>query len=43
MGLIACLEDVEKRKFLTFQGLEPDPSVFQPVASRYTNYAILAP
>jgi hypothetical protein len=34
--------DVEKRKFLTLPGLELDPSVVQPVASRYTDYAIPA-
>jgi hypothetical protein len=36
----AGLDDVEKRKFLTLPGLELDPSVVQPVASRYTDYAI---
>jgi hypothetical protein len=37
-------DDVEKRKILTLLGLvNPDPSVIQPVASRYTNYAIPAP
>jgi hypothetical protein len=34
----AGLDDVEKRKFLTLQGLE-----YWPVASRYTNSAISAP
>jgi hypothetical protein len=37
----AGLEDVEKRKFMTLPGLEFRPSVVQPVASRYTNYAII--
>jgi hypothetical protein len=37
------LDDVEKRKFLTLPGLELDPSVVQPVASRYTDYAIAVP
>jgi hypothetical protein len=34
----AGLDDVEKKKFLN-----SDPSVFQPVASRYTDYPIMAP
>jgi hypothetical protein len=34
------LDDVKKRKFLTLPGLEP--SVVQPVASRYADYAIPA-
>jgi hypothetical protein len=33
------LDDMEKRKFLTLPGLNSDPSVVQPVASRYTDYA----
>jgi hypothetical protein len=38
------LDDVEKREFLTIPGLElRDPLVVQPVASRYTDYAIPAP
>jgi hypothetical protein len=37
------LDDVERRKFLTLPGLEPDASVVQPVGSRYTDYAIAAP
>jgi hypothetical protein len=32
----AGLDDVEKRKFLILPGLNSDPSVVQPVASRYT-------
>jgi hypothetical protein len=43
VGPRAGLDDVEKRKFLTLPGLELDPSVFQPVASRYTDYAITSP
>jgi hypothetical protein len=39
----AGLDDVEKRKFLTLPGLNSDPSVVQPIASRYTNYAIPVP
>jgi hypothetical protein len=31
------LDDVERRKFLTLQGLELDPSAVQPAASRYTD------
>jgi hypothetical protein len=42
VGPRAGLDDVEKRKFLTLPGLELDPSVVQPVASRYTDYSILA-
>jgi hypothetical protein len=37
MDLRAGLDDLEKRKFLTLPGLE-----LQPVASRYTEYAIPA-
>jgi hypothetical protein len=39
----AGLDDVEERKFLILLGLELDPSVVQPVASRYTDCAIPAP
>jgi hypothetical protein len=42
MGPRAGLDDVEKRKLLTVQGLELHPSVVQPVASRYTDYGIPA-
>jgi hypothetical protein len=38
MGPRTGLDDVEKRKFLPPPGLE-----LQPVASRYTDYAIPAP
>jgi hypothetical protein len=38
----AGLDDVEKKKFLTTPGLEPDPSVVQPVGSRYTDCVIPA-
>jgi hypothetical protein len=41
VGPRAGLDDVEKRKFLTLPGFEHLPSVFQPVASRYTDYAAL--
>jgi hypothetical protein len=43
VDLKAGLDDLEKRKFLTLPGLELRPSVVQPVASRYTDYAISAP
>jgi hypothetical protein len=36
------LDGVEKKKFLTLQGLNSDPSVVQPLASRYTGSAIPA-
>jgi hypothetical protein len=36
------LGDVEKRNFLTLSGLELRSSIFQPVASRYNDYAIPA-
>jgi hypothetical protein len=40
----AGLDDMEKWKFLTLPGLElPLPLVVQPVASRYTDWAIPAP
>jgi hypothetical protein len=39
VGPRAGLDDVENRKFLTLPGLNCDPSVVQPVASRYTDYA----
>jgi hypothetical protein len=42
VDLRASLDDLEKRKFLTTLG-HSDFSVFQPVASRYTDYAIPAP
>jgi hypothetical protein len=37
------LDDVEKRKFFILPGLELNPSVVQPVASHYTDYAIPVP
>jgi hypothetical protein len=40
----AGLDDMEKWKFFTLSGLElPLPLVVQPVASRYTDWAIPAP
>jgi hypothetical protein len=38
VGPRACLDDTDKRKFLTLPGLE-----LQPVASHYIDYAILVP
>jgi hypothetical protein len=34
---------MEERIFFTLPGLDSDPSVTQPEASRYTDYAIPAP
>jgi hypothetical protein len=36
----AGLDEVEKRRFYRYSNF--DPSVVQPVASRYTDYAITA-
>jgi hypothetical protein len=36
------LDAVEKSKYLSLPGLDSVPSVIQPVASRYTNRAIIA-
>jgi hypothetical protein len=43
VGSRTSLDNVEKIKFLTLLGLERDPSVVQPVGSRYTDCAIPAP
>jgi hypothetical protein len=40
MGSGACLDDVEKRKLLTLRDSNFNPSVVQPVTSRYTDCAI---
>jgi hypothetical protein len=42
MGPRASLNDMEKWKFLPLSGLDSDPLVIQPVASHYTDCAILA-
>jgi hypothetical protein len=39
----AGLDEVEKRKFLHHWDSNSDPLVVQPVASRYTDYAIPTP
>jgi hypothetical protein len=36
------MDDFEKRKYLTLPDSISDPSVVQPVTTRYTDYAILA-
>jgi hypothetical protein len=43
MDLRADLDNEEKRKFLPHRNSNSDPSVAQPVASRYTDCAIPAP
>jgi hypothetical protein len=42
VGPRAGLDGVKKRKFLTLAGLELQPSVFQPVPSRYTDWAVFS-
>jgi hypothetical protein len=42
VDLRAGLDDVEERKFFTYRHWNSDPSVVQPVDSRYTDYALLA-
>jgi hypothetical protein len=39
----AGLDDMEKRKFVTLPGLKLRPLIIQPIASRYIDYATLAP
>jgi hypothetical protein len=36
----AGLDNVKKRKFFTLPGLNSEPSVVQPAASRNTDYAM---
>jgi hypothetical protein len=43
VGPRAGLNDVEKRKFLTLPRLELRPSVVQPAAGRYNDYATRLP
>jgi hypothetical protein len=43
VGPRADLDNVEKRKFLNLRDSNSDPSVVQPVPSRYTDYALPAP
>jgi hypothetical protein len=38
----AGLDDMEKRKFLPYRDSNSDPSIVQPVGSRYNDYAIPA-
>jgi hypothetical protein len=43
MGPRADLNDVKEKKFLnTYRDSNSDPSIIQPVAIRYTDYAIPA-
>jgi hypothetical protein len=42
MDPTAGQDDLKRRKFFTLPRLELDPSVVQPVASRYTDYALPA-
>jgi hypothetical protein len=39
VGPRAGLDDAENRRFLTLLGSNSDPSVVQPVSSRYTHFA----
>jgi hypothetical protein len=39
----ASLDDVGKTNSWAYQDSNSDPSVIQPIASRYTDYTILAP
>jgi hypothetical protein len=41
-GLRAGVDDMEKRKFLTYRDSNFDPWVIQPVASHYTDYVSAA-
>jgi hypothetical protein len=43
VGPRASLVDMEKRKIRPYQDSNSDPLVIQPIVSRYTDYAILAP
>jgi hypothetical protein len=44
VGLRVGFDAVERRQISGFsQDSNPDPSTIQPVASRYTDWAILAP
>jgi hypothetical protein len=43
VGPKTCLEDVERRKSCSYRDSNCGPSTVQPVATRYTDCAILAP
>jgi hypothetical protein len=43
VGLRAGVDNVEKRKFLTYWDSNPNPLIVQPIVSRCTDYTIQSP